>query len=239
MIQHVYENAARAQRVQAVFVATDSNKIAEAVKSFGGSALMTSDAHQSGTDRIAEAVQKIIAGGMSLGADDLVVNVQGDEPMLIPAMVDEVVALMDDARAEIGTLVKRIDTVEDVFNPNVVKAVFSPDGYALYFSRAPIPYHRDQFVGGGYGIIDGGQLTDITLYKHYGIYAYRRRTLERFAGLTPTRLEETEKLEQLRALENSIPIKIGITSHTTIGVDTPEDLERVKQWLNTSSSPAA
>lgn len=238
MIQHVYENAARAQRIQGVFVATDSDKIAEAVKAFGGSAIMTSDAHQSGTDRIAEAVHKIIAGGMALVADDIVVNVQGDEPLLIPAMVDEVVALMDDGRAEIGTLVKRIETVEDMFNPNVVKAVFSPDGYALYFSRAPIPYHRDQFVR-GCGIIAAGQMADITLYKHYGIYAYRRHTLERFAGLPPTRLEQTEKLEQLRALENSIPIKIGITNHTTIGVDTPEDLERVKQWLNTSSSPAA
>ncbi|KAF0179156.1 MAG: 3-deoxy-manno-octulosonate cytidylyltransferase (CMP-KDO synthetase) [Nitrospirae bacterium] len=237
MIQHVYENAARAKRAQAVFVATDSEQIAEAVRAFGGAAVMTSDAHQSGTDRIAEAVQTIMAGGMFLGIDDIIVNVQGDEPLLNPAMVDEVISVMKDPKAEIGTLVKRIDKAEDLFNPNVVKTVFSHDGYALYFSRAPIPYHRDLFARWGTTFSDE-QLADVIMYKHYGIYAYRRGTLERFAKMLPTPLEQTEKLEQLRALEQNIAIKVGITDFNTIGVDTPEDLERVRQWLSISSSPA-
>ncbi len=233
MIQHVYENAARAQRVNAVIVATDSDRIAEAVRAFGGSAVMTSDAHQSGTDRIAEAVRILTEDGMLIGAEDVVVNVQGDEPLLNPAMVDEVIGLMDDPRADIGTLAKRISDVEDLFNPNVVKVVFGPDGYALYFSRAPIPYHRDLFIRGSEGLPDE-KLAEVSMYRHCGIYAFRRRSLERFAQLPPARLEQIEKLEQLRALENNTAIKVGITEHTTIGVDTPEDLERVKQWLSTS-----
>ncbi len=234
MVQHVYENARRAQRVQAVFVATDSDHIAEAVRAFGGAVVMTSVEHLTGTDRIAEAVRVITVGGMPLGADDVVVNVQGDEPLLNPAMVDEVVGLMDDSKAEIGTLAKHISDAADLFNPNVVKVVFGPDGYAFYFSRAPIPYPRDLFVTGGEPRPEE-KLAEASLYRHCGIYAFRRRTLERFSQLPPARLEQIEKLEQLRALENNITVKVGITEHISIGVDTPEDLERVKQWLSTSS----
>lgn len=233
IVQHVYENAGGARRIDAVFVATDSERIADAVRGFGGRVLMTSDQHQSGTDRIAEAVDRIVAGGMELSPQDVIVNVQGDEPMMRAEMIDQVVALMDDPRADIGTLVRQIRSPEDVFNPNVVKAVFGPDGYALYFSRAPVPYHRDLFVRGREHLSPEG-FAQVCMYRHYGIYAFRKTSLQRFAGLAPTALEQAEKLEQLRALENGLSIRIGITDYETIGVDTPEDLERVQQWSSTS-----
>jgi len=234
IVQHVYENAGSARRIDAVFVATDSERIADAVRGFGGRVLMTSDQHQSGTDRIAEAVDRIVEGGMELSPQDVIVNVQGDEPMMRAEMIDQVVALMDDPQADIGTLVRQIQSPEDVFNPNVVKAVFGPDGYALYFSRAPVPYHRDIFVRGR-DHLSPEELAQVCMYRHYGIYAFRKASLERFAGLAPTALEQAEKLEQLRALENGMSICIGITDFDTIGVDTPEDLERVQQWSSTSS----
>lgn len=232
IIQHVYENASGASRIDAVFVATDSEKIADTVRGFGGLVLMTSDQLQSGTDRVADAVCQVVAGGMRLAPDDVIINVQGDEPMMRAEMIDQAVGLMDDPKADIGTLVRQIQSPEDIFNPNVVKAVFGPDGYALYFSRAPIPYQRDLFMRGQH--LSPEECATLCMYRHYGIYAFRKASLEKFAGLAPTALEQAEKLEQLRALENNMTIRIGITEYETIGVDTPEDLERVKQWLNTS-----
>lgn len=234
IIQHVYENASGASRVDAVFVATDNEQIADVVRGFGGLVLMTSDQLQSGTDRVADAVCQVVAGGMRLAADDVIVNVQGDEPMMLAEMIDQAVGLMDDPKTDIGTLVRQIQSPEDIVNPNVVKAVFGPDGYALYFSRAPIPYHRDLFMRSG-SSLSPEDFAGVSMFRHYGIYAFRKATLERYAALAPTALEQAEKLEQLRALENGMIIRIGITDYDTIGVDTPEDLERVIQWLNTSS----
>ncbi|MEW6116459.1 MAG: 3-deoxy-manno-octulosonate cytidylyltransferase [Nitrospirota bacterium] len=219
MIQHVYERVRKAKRVQEVFVATDDRRIYDTVEGFGGTAVMTSEDHQSGTDRIAEAVTK-----KGIPGDAVIVNVQGDEPLIMPDMVDDVIGVMEDGRASMGTLARRIDHAEEIDDPNVVKVVFNDRGYALYFSRSPIPYHRD------------GNASHSThcYFKHIGIYAYRRDVLMEFAKLPPSRLEQIEKLEQLRALEYGFTIKVKETVFETIGVDTPKDLERVEQCLSLS-----
>lgn len=236
MIQHVYERSKAARLIREVFVATDSKAIYDAVRGFGGKAVMTAEGHTSGTDRIAEAAEIISKEGH---AADIIVNVQGDEPMIMPQMIDEVVSLMEDGRAGMGTLVKRIEDAAEIDDPNVVKAVFNGEGFAFYFSRSPIPYHRDLFGTEGRkpGSIESkDSLTSgLFMFKHIGIYAYRKDVLTRFAKLPPSRLEETEKLEQLRALENGIAIKVGETIYETIGVDTPMDLKKVEKCLNISS----
>jgi 3-deoxy-manno-octulosonate cytidylyltransferase (CMP-KDO synthetase) len=194
------------------------------VKGFGGHAIMTSEAHQSGTDRIAEAVERLQDKGCGIQDKDIIVNVQGDEPLIHPKMVDDVIKLMDDERASIGTLVKRIEEEKEITDPNIVKVVFNDEGFALYFSRSPIPYHRDS-----------DEFRTLKLYfKHIGIYAYRKDMLLKFAKMSPTRLEQTEKLEQLRALENGLKIKVKETEFETIGVDTPMDMERVERCLSIS-----
>lgn len=231
LIQHVYERVARAARVQGVFVATDSEAISTAVFAFGGRAVLTSPAHPSGTDRIAEALVSLEREGRKV---DIVVNVQGDEPLVEPDMVDHVVGLLDDERASMSTLAKRIGNVIEITDPNVVKVVFDREGFALYFSRSPIPYHRDLFAGGVCGLA-ASVLQRMQMFKHIGIYGYRRDVLTRFAGLEPSWLEEYEKLEQLRALAHRFAIKVGETPYDTIGVDTPEDLERVRRCLSTFS----
>jgi len=227
MIQHVFERAKTARLVKEVFVATDSKDIYDAVAGFGGNPIMTSERHESGTDRIAEAAGAIRKSGCS---PDIVVNVQGDEPMIMPEMIDEVVSLMEDRRAGIGTLVKRIEDQSEIYDPNVVKAVFNKDGYALYFSRSPVPFHRDLFSSEGYK--SGGGTSELFMFKHIGIYAFRTAVLDRFSKLPPSRLEGIEKLEQLRALENNIAIKVRETIHETIGVDTPMDLKKVEKCLS-------
>ncbi len=235
MIQHVYERSSLAGRIKAVFVATDSQLIFNAVREFGGNAVMTSSAHISGTDRIAEASAIIRKDGCDA---DIIVNVQGDEPMIRPEMIDLVTGIMVDKRADIGTLVKRIDNAGEINDPNVVKAVFNDEGFAMYFSRSPVPYHRDIFGTAGmkHGKAAAPDIgtSGLYLFKHIGIYAYRADILKRFSELPASRLEDIEKLEQLRALENGISIKIEQTNYETIGVDTPMDLERVEKCLNTS-----
>jgi 3-deoxy-manno-octulosonate cytidylyltransferase (CMP-KDO synthetase) len=154
---------------------------------------------------------------------DIIVNVQGDEPLIRPEMIDDVIALLSDQRASIGTLVKKIEHSEEINDPNVVKAVFDREGFALYFSRAPIPSHARH-----------SEIRTPSYFKHIGIYSYRRDTLLSLAAMQPTELEKTEKLEQLRALENGIRIKVKETFFETYGVDTPEDLERVEKWLSIS-----
>jgi 3-deoxy-manno-octulosonate cytidylyltransferase (CMP-KDO synthetase) len=216
MIQHVYEKARAAKLVRDVFVATDSDAIFSAVEGFGGKGIMTSTEHDSGTDRIAEAALKLDQGG----DDEIIVNVQGDEPMIMPEMIDEVIRLMEDERAAIGTLARKIEVREEIEDPNVVKVVFNDQGFALYFSRSPIPYHRDP----------GSK----QYFKHVGIYAYRKDVLLQFSRLAPSRLEEIEKLEQLRALERGFRIKVHETPYETIGVDTTADLERVEKCLSLS-----
>jgi len=215
LIQHVFENAKRATLAEDVIVATDSETIFEKVFAFGGKAVMTDPKHPSGTDRIAE-----VAASMKY---DIIVNVQGDEPLIRPEMIDDVIALLSDQRASIGTLVKKIEHSEEINDPNVVKAVFDREGLALYFSRAPIPSHARH-----------SEIHAPCYYKHIGMYSYRRDTLLSLAAMQPTELEKTEKLEQLRALENGIRIKVKETFFETCGVDTPEDLERVEQWLSIS-----
>jgi 3-deoxy-manno-octulosonate cytidylyltransferase (CMP-KDO synthetase) len=224
LIQHVYKNAKRARLAEEVIVATDNEAIFEKVITFGGKAIMTDKKHPSGTDRIAEVTTSVV--------HDVIVNVQADEPLIQPEMIDDVISLLDDQRASIGTLVKKIDDPAELINPNVVKVVFDRDWFALYFSRAPIPFHRDEWKN----ILEiGNSKIEIrNFYKHIGIYSYRRDVLLSLAGMEQTELEKTEKLEQLRALENGMKIKIKETLFETHGVDTIEDLERIEKCLSIS-----
>ncbi|PYR80656.1 MAG: 3-deoxy-manno-octulosonate cytidylyltransferase [Acidobacteria bacterium] len=211
MIEHVYRRAAAAASIDRVIVATDDERIARAVRGFGGDARMTSAAHQSGTDRLAEVARALDC--------DVVVNVQGDEPLIEPAMIDEAVApFARDAALLVTTLRRRISSDADLHNPNVTKVVVDRDDYALYFSRAPIPYTRP------------GQ-PEASAWRHVGLYAYRRTCLLQLAALPQTALERAEALEQLRALEHGIRIKAIETAYDSIGVDTPEDLERVRRLV--------
>jgi 3-deoxy-manno-octulosonate cytidylyltransferase (CMP-KDO synthetase) len=209
MIQHVYERTRAVDQVDGVLVATDDARIAAAVRHFGGDVVMTSPEHQSGTDRIAEAARDLDA--------DVVVNVQGDLPFLESEMVRATVALMRrDPALSMATVKAPIRDAQEMGNPNVVKVVTDREGYALYFSRSPLPYWRDVANDGVLG------------YKHIGLYAYRRDFLLRFARLAPTPLERAEKLEQLRALEWGVRIKVAETACAGIEVDTPQDLERAR-----------
>ncbi len=233
VIEHVYRNSLDSRLADDVIVATDSETIFEKVLSFGGKAVMTSADHESGTDRIAEAASSV--------AYDIIVNVQGDEPLIRPEMIDEVISLLDDEGASMGTLVKRIGNRSEVFDPNTVKVVCNGDGYAFYFSRAPIPFHRDIFgsevrrFGSAETVFDDlGIPPGLVMYKHIGIYSYRRHVLLELSRLKTSRLENIEKLEQLRALENGYRIKVKETLFETVGVDTPEDLERIEKCLNSS-----
>ena len=215
MIEHVYRRASDARSVSSVIVATDDDRIYRTVVSFGGLAQMTSPNHPSGTDRLAE-----VAANLSC---DIIVNVQGDEPLIEPTTIDLAVApLKVDPSLEMSTLRRRIDDPEEINNPNLTKVVVDRDGYALYFSRAPIPYVRS-----------GAQAAPP--WAHIGMYVYRRTCLLRLAALPPSALERSEALEQLRALENGIRIKAIETSHESIGVDTPEDLERVRRLMPAAS----
>lgn len=235
MIEHVYERAKKAELIQEVYVATDSHLIEEKVKEFGGKAIMTSEEHSSGTDRIAEAVEKI--NDLKINDSDIIINLQGDEPLIDPKMINDLVTLMKDKETEIGTLAKRIERQEEIFDPNVVKVVFGKDGYAFYFSRSPIPYYRDIFE-----VLrerDDCSLfcmkkSGISFYKHIGIYAYRKGVLTLFSKGKVSRLEEAEKLEQLRALEMGFKIRVKETEFETIGVDTPDDVKKVERCLNLS-----
>ena len=229
IIQHVYENSKRAHRADEVIVATDSELIRETVETFGGKAVMTDKRHRTGTDRIAE-----VAGSLDA---DIIVNVQGDEPLIRPEMIDDVIDVLSDQRASMGTLIKRIEDPQDISNPNVVKVVFDSEWFALYFSRAPIPFQRDEWKSvSEIRSASGGQEFKIkNFYKHIGIYSYRKEVLLSLSNLEQTELEKQEKLEQLRALEHGMRIKLKETSFETCGIDTPEDLERVEKCLSISS----
>lgn len=224
LIQHVYERAKGSRLAGDVIVATDSRAVFECVLSFGGRAEMTSVDHASGTDRVAEVARKTDY--------DIIVNVQGDEPMIRPEMIDAVIGLLSDNRADIGTLAKRITDPAEIADPNAVKVVFNEEGFALYFSRSPIPYHRDLWKDFKRFTIHDSRFT---VFKHIGIYAYRRDVLLKLTAMKQSKLEETERLEQLRALENNFRIKVKETVLETIGVDTPQDLERAEKWLSSYS----
>jgi 3-deoxy-manno-octulosonate cytidylyltransferase (CMP-KDO synthetase) len=215
LIQHVYENSKLSRLAQDVIVATDSETIFERVLAFGGKAVMTEKNHPSGTDRIAE-----VAASLDY---DIIVNVQGDEPLILPEMIDGVITALDDTRASIGTLMKKIEDPVEISDNNVVKVVFDKERFALYFSRAAIPFRAPH-----------SEIRAPEYYKHIGIYSYRRDVLLSLAGMEQTELEKIEKLEQLRALENGLKIKVMETFLETFGVDTPEDLERVEKCLNIS-----
>ena len=210
MIRHVYEKAA-ASCADRVVVATDDRRIADAVAAFGGEAVMTAESHPSGTDRVAEALRKI--GGNY----EVVVNVQGDEPLIPTSVIDELIAVMK-AQPELPMATVAVPGSRETMTENNVKVVFGADGNALYFSRSMIPFLRRGGVECG-------------VWLHWGIYAYRRDALERFVALPPGRLENAEKLEQLRALENGIAIRVLTSELQSIGVDTPEDLAAAEARL--------
>ena len=219
MIEHVYRRAADARGIDAVVVATDDQRVADAVERFGGVVRMTAASHHTGTDRIAEVARELRCS--------IIVNVQGDEPLVDPDSIAQMVdALQADPTLEMATLRTPIRREEDYASPHVVKVVVDANDNALYFSRAPIPHQRDQ------GNPPKGGLH---AYKHLGLYAYRRDFLLRLAALPQTALERAESLEQLRALEHGHRIRAVETRHDSIGVDTPEDLERVRQTLMAST----
>lgn len=209
MIQHVYERATRARLVDAVVVATDDERIRAVVEGFGGHVWVTRPDHATGSDRVAEVV-----AGLEC---DLVINVQGDEPLIDPSAIDQAIEpLLAEPSVQITTLCRRIDDPSVLANPDVVKVVRDLRGDALYFSRAPIPFARQA---------GGGPLA----WKHIGLYAYRRDVLLRFARLPAGALEQIESLEQLRALEHGLPIRVVETTYDSVGVDTPADLERARR----------
>jgi 3-deoxy-manno-octulosonate cytidylyltransferase (CMP-KDO synthetase) len=214
MLQHVYERVLQAKTVTEAAVATDDQRIFDAVVKFGGQAIMTAERHRSGTDRIAEA-----ATALGLEDNDIVVNIQGDQPIFEPAQVDEVVApLLADPSIPMSTLIYRIVREEEITHPNAVKTVFDKDYFALYFSRSTIPYDRDH-------------VHEANFYKHHGIYAYRRHFLATFSQLPQSPLEKLEALEQLRALEYGYRIKVVVTPYDSVEVDTPAELARVREII--------
>ena len=226
MIEHVYARAADARGVDSVLVATDDGRVAAAVTRFGGSVRMTGSEHRTGTDRIAEVARTL--------ACDIVINVQGDLPLIEPAMLDELIQpLQNDAAAVMSTVYRPVADAAEYANPNVVKVVVDGAGHALYFSRAPIPHVRDAGTGmTGATVVSGSSRTGAAgPFKHIGLYAYRRDFLLAFASLPQTPLERAESLEQLRALEHGYRIHAVETQYESIEVDTPEDLERVRRLL--------
>lgn len=212
IIQWVYEQSQHSHLANSVIVATDDERIYEAVENFGGEAVMTSVEHQSGSDRIAEVVQK-------KPEIKIAVNVQGDEPLINPESIDKAInCLVTDDNADISTLIREINDKEDINNPNIVKVVIDNNGRALYFSRATIPYERAKGHAKYYG--------------HLGLYVYRREALLKLTELEQTDLEKTECLEQLRALQHGFVIKTEIVDYKLIGIDTPEDVREFERLIS-------
>ncbi|HOW34927.1 MAG TPA: 3-deoxy-manno-octulosonate cytidylyltransferase [Candidatus Omnitrophota bacterium] len=217
MIWHVWQRARKARLLDDLVIACDDQRIIEAAKSFGARAVMTSKNHASGSDRIMEAVKNLKA--------DIVVNIQGDEPLVHPSMIDSMVgALLKDKSCPMATVIKPLDRQKDLENPNIVKAIIDKNHFAIYFSRSVIPYNRD-CVG----------IEKIGYYKHLGLYAYRKDFLMKFKNLPQSRLEQAERLEQLRVLEAGYKIKTVETRFDTIAVDTAADLKKVEAFLRRKS----
>jgi 3-deoxy-manno-octulosonate cytidylyltransferase (CMP-KDO synthetase) len=218
MVQHVYERASLSRYIRRVIVATDDERIASVVRGFGGEVRITRSDHPSGTDRIAEIASADVA--------DLYVNIQGDEPLIDPEAIDAAaLSVLGDETVAMGTLKKRIIDPAEITNPNVVKVVSSLNGDAIYFSRSPIPHVRES---------DGDS---VAYFKHIGLYVYRRDFLLLYPDLSIGPLERAERLEQLRALESGYRIRVVETDYESLGVDTPEDLERVNQLFSQSERP--
>ena len=219
MIQHVVERARRVGLLSRVVVATDDRRIADCVSSFGGEYVMTRSDHVSGSDRLAEAAELL-----DISEHDVVVNIQGDQPLFPPKVVEQVARpLLDDPALPMSTLIYKIVRKEEINDPNHVKTVFDRDNHALYFSRSPIPFQRNP-----------EDTISPTYYKHLGFYAYRKGFLLTFVALPEGEWERFEKLEQLRALEYGYRIKVVLTPYDSIEVDTPEDLRRVEAFLAAS-----
>jgi 3-deoxy-manno-octulosonate cytidylyltransferase (CMP-KDO synthetase) len=217
MIQRVYEQCLKSSILSKVIVATDDQRIYNHVLGFGGSVVMTSANHPSGTDRCFEAFKKI------KGDFSFVINIQGDEPLISPEQIDLLASCLNSGETEIATLVKKINDEETLFNPNIPKVIFNSNKEAIYFSRQTIPFVRESEKA--------EWLDKHEFYKHIGIYAYRHDILEKISSLKPSSLEKAEKLEQLRWLESGFKIKIAITEFESQGIDTPEDLEKVLRLI--------
>ena len=205
-------NVVTAKFLDDLFVACDDERVAKVVKEFGGKVILTAREHSSGTERLTEVVNPLDV--------KVVVNIQGDEPLIHPSTIDSLVReLLDNKDLIVATIIKKIEKPEEINDQNVVKVVFDKDNFALYFSRSPIPFVRDHVQ------------EYITYYKHIGLYGYTKDFLFTYKNLTPTRLEKLEKLEQLRILEHGYKIKVIETKHETFGVDVPEDLEKIRQYI--------
>lgn len=212
MIWYVYNQAKKSRYLEELLVATDDQRILEAVESFGGKAVITSKEHRTGTDRLAEVARKLDG--------ELIVNIQGDEPLIQPEMIDQAIEpLLKDKNLVMSTLKKRIESSEELNSPHVVKVVTNLQNKALYFSRSLLPYFREK--------------TEYPVYKHIGLYVYRRDFLLAFSQMELTPLERTESLEQLRVLEHGYPIYVAETRYSSQGVDTPEDLAKVAELIRT------
>ena len=215
VIQRVYEQATSV--LDETWVATDDDRIYQAVEAFGGRAVMTRPDHKSGTDRIEEAAEKI-------GTDaDVIINIQGDEPFIQPSQINTLMQLFDNTDTQIGTLGKKFESMEAAKSPNSPKIVTDLQGFALYFSRSVIPFVR--------GIEQEEWMTHFPYLKHLGLYAYRREVLREVTQLPQSPLELAESLEQLRWLENGYRIRVGLTDVETVGIDTPEDLQRAEEFI--------
>jgi len=226
MIQYVYEGVRRSKLIDEVIVATDDQRILEAVQAFGGEAIMTSPTHVTGTDRVAEVVRKL--------KSEIIVNVQGDEPLIHGNFIDKAIrSLLVDDDLQMSTLMTRIEEVRDWLNPHIVKVVVDQKNFALYFSRSPIPFPRDLQIGrlesNPFGT---NRPLPKRVFKHIGVYVFRRKFLLAFSNMKVTPLEKLEKLEQLRALENGYRIRVTPVDYEPLSVDTPEDLQKVIAYLS-------
>lgn len=212
MIEHVYKRVSKAKNIDEVLIATDDERIKFVVENFGGKVKMTSSEHKSGTDRIAEVAKSLEV--------DLVVNVQGDEPLIESLMIEQAIQpFYTNEDLLMSTLKKKINNLNEIHNPNVVKVITDKNGYAIYFSRAMIPYKRD------------GNALEEDYFKHIGLYVFKKDFLLKYSKLKNSKLEKSEALEQLRAIENGYKIKVVNTTFDTVGVDTPEDLEYVRELM--------
>ncbi len=216
MIQRVYEQASKSKMLRRVIVATDDERIAIEVRTFGGEVMMTNESHRSGTDRCAEVAREL---RNSLGNKVVIINIQGDEPFIDPAQIDELCKCFIDPIVELATLTTKFSSEEELLNVNTIKVVKDHNGFALYFSRLAIPYCRDSQSGVSDNLNE--------YHKHIGIYGYRAEALENIANMKESFLEKTEKLEQLRWLENGFRIMTAESNHLSISIDTPEDLKNV------------
>lgn len=217
LIQHVYDNAMKCKTLSRVIIATDDERILSKCQEFGAEAIMTPAELASGTDRLAFVVEKLNLD------DDIILNIQGDEPLLEAETIDNLINTFSKSGADVGTLIKKIEDKEELFNPNAVKVVCDKNNFALYFSRSTIPYIRDQK--------EENWLKLNSFWKHIGVYAYRKSALKRFSELEQSHLESLEKLEQLRLLEDGARYLCIETDMKMLGVDTVEDLEKVREYF--------